>query len=311
MTTTTARPASAAVHRLAEGPVWDSGRARLLWVDIPAGEVHEGTLVQGRVETIRTVHADATVGAVVPARDGRLLVAGRTALVGLTADGRAGPHLPVLPDGSDRRLNDGACDPGGRFLVGSLALGEATGAEVLCRLEDDGGLTVLDGDLTLSNGLAWSPDGALLYSVDTMPGTVWVRDYDAASGAVGPRRLHLQVGGLPDGLCTDVDGNLWVAVWGQGQVRCYAPSGALLHTVEVSAPHTSSVAFAGDRLDTLVITTACDGLTAEQRRRFPDSGRLFTAVVGARGLPTTPWNGRGMPAGERSATTEPGAGTAT
>ena len=310
-TTTTARPASTTIHRLGEGPVWDMPRERLLWVDILAGDVHEGTLVDGQVEVTRTTHADLTVGAVVPSADGRLLVAGHTALLELAEEPVSGVHLPVLPDGSGRRLNDGACDPAGRFLVGSLALTGRSRTEILCRLEDDGQLTPLDDDLSLSNGLAWSPDGHLLYSVDTLPGTVWVRGYDPVTGAVGPRRPHLDVDGLPDGLCADTDGNLWIAVWGQGQVRCYAPSGRVLHTVVVPAPHTSSVAFAGDGLGTLVITTATDGLTAEQRRRYPDSGRLFTAPVEARGLPSTPWNGHGLPspASPSPTTTPPRSGT--
>ena len=303
MTTTTARRASPTIHRLAEGPVWDAPRERLLWVDILAGDVHEGMLVDGRVETTRTTHGDVTVGAVVPSADGHLLVAGHTALLRLTQDPLARQHLPVLPVGAGRRLNDGACDPAGRLLVGSLDLTGPGGTEILCRLEDDGRLTVLDDDLGLSNGLAWSPDGGLLYSVDTLPGTVWVRGYDPVTGAVGRRRRHLDVDGLPDGLCVDTDGNLWIAVWGQGQVRCYAPSGQVLHTVVVPAPHTSSVAFADADLGTLVITTATDGLTAAQRRRYPGSGCLFTAPVDARGLPSTPWNGRGLPTAASPSTT--------
>lgn len=295
MSTLTARVAGAESHLLGEGPVWDHTRERLLWVDILAGDVLVGRLEAGRVEPTGRVHVDDYAGAVVAAADGRLLVAGRSSLVELAADGEVLGRTGVLPAGGRRRFNDGACDPAGRFVVGSLALGEPTGHEVLLRVEDDGALRTLDDDLALSNGLAWSPDGTLMYSVDTVPGIVWARPYDPATGEVGPRREHLGFEDEnPDGIAVDAAGNLWVALWGAGRVRCLAPDGAVLHTVEVPAPHTTSVTFAGPGLGTLVITTASDGLDEDRRTAYPDSGRLFsvdTTPLGVRGLPATPWNG--------------------
>jgi sugar lactone lactonase YvrE len=190
------------------------------------------------------------------------------------------------------RLNDGACDPAGRFLVGTLALGDPQNQELLVRQERDGSLTVLDDDLNLSNGLAWSPDGSLFYSIDSIPGIVWVRSYDAASGAAGPRREWLRItDGLPDGLCVDADGHLWIAIWGAGEVRRYTPDARPAGVVAVPAPHTTSVAFAGPGLDRLVITTATAHLDAAQLAAYPMSGRLFLADVGVAGLPVTPWAG--------------------
>ncbi len=152
---------------------------------------------------------------------------------------------------------------------------------MLARYED-GGLTWLDEDLTLSNGLAWSPDGGRLYSIDSEPGVVHVRDYPS-----GPRRDLFKVAdGLPDGMCVDRDGNLWIAVWGRGRVECRTPGGELLAVVEVDAPHTTSVAFAGPGLDVLVITSATAGLDPVP----VNSGRLFTCRVNATGLPLPYWN---------------------
>jgi sugar lactone lactonase YvrE len=96
-------------------------------------------------------------------------------------------------------------------------------------------------------------------------------------------------------MCVDQDGNLWIAIWGAGEVRCYSPSGRQQAVVHVAAPHTSSVAFIGEGLDTLLITTAREDLSPAQLVEFPDSGRLFTADVGIRGLPTTPWVGPSLP----------------
>jgi len=97
--------------------------------------------------------------------------------------------------------------------------------------------------------------------------------------------------GSPDGLCVDADGNLWIAIWGAGEVRCYTPGGKRLATVDVPAPHTSSVAFVGPARDTLLITTARDELGAQQLAEFPLSGHLFTARPEVAGLPAAPWAG--------------------
>jgi sugar lactone lactonase YvrE len=292
VTTHHAHVASAYTLTLGEGPVWDEARGRVLWVDVHRGEVFEGVLVGDDVEITARHMFEGTVGAVAPAVDGRLLVAGQESLVVLGPDGVRTPGPRIVPTGTPDRTNDGATDPAGRFLIGTLSLGMSSGDQRLVRIEDDGRQTVIDDDLWLSNGIAWSPDGSLLYTVDTLPGLVWVRDYDARTGAVGPRRTHLHLAGeFPDGLCVDVAGNLWIAIWGAGQVRCYAPDGTLIDVVHVAAPRTSSVAFVGPALDLLLITTARVDLTSAELAEHPDSGRLFTARTGAVGVPTTPWSG--------------------
>ncbi|QTE28258.1 SMP-30/gluconolactonase/LRE family protein [Pengzhenrongella sicca] len=297
MTTYTAHPASAQAYGLGEGPVWDAARGRVIWVDIPGGAVLEGELRGDQVE-VTAEHAFAgTVGAAVPAADGRLLVAGQERLVVLAPSGERTLGTRVVVAGHASRTNDGAVDPAGRLLIGTLALADDDGApphERLLRVEDDGRLTVIDDDLTLSNGLAWSADGSTLYSIDTLARRVWARDYDAATGAVGERREHLRVtGGLPDGLCADTAGNLWIAIWGDGEVRRYAPDGTIRDVVRVDAPLTSSVAFVGPGRDLLLITTARDELAPAELAEHPDSGRLFSVRVDAVGVPTTAWSGVG------------------
>jgi len=290
-----ARVAAQHIHRLAEGPVWDAARGRVLWVDIEGGEVFEGRCEGGeRIVTSNRYQFEGTVGAVVSSAAGELLVAGPDSLVVIDDDGRRPLGPPLLPPGWARRFNDGGCDPAGRFLIGSLALDDEQGArhvEALYRLEIDGSVTEMDADLGLSNGLAWSPDGTEFYSIDTAASVVWVRPYEPVSGGYGDRRVLLHIDGAPDGMCVDEHGNLWISIWGAGEIRCYTPDGEQLAVVRVPAPHTSSVAFIGGDLGTLLITTASKELTAEQLDEFPDSGRLFLADVGVRGLPTTPWRG--------------------
>ncbi|BBH70071.1 hypothetical protein ACTI_67560 [Actinoplanes sp. OR16] len=276
----TAVPTGVQACALGEGPVWDPARERLLWVDIDGHAVHQGVLDGEDVVATGRWDFAAEAGAVAVAADGSLLVAERAALTVIGRDGSRTPMARILEEGSPSRLNDGAVDPDGRFLVGSLDPAGKSGTEVLVRLGRDG-LTVIDDDLILSNGLAWSPDGSEFYSIDTVPGIVWVRDYEP----LGERREAFRItDGHPDGMCADTDGNLWIAIWGGGRVECRTPDGRLLATVAVDAPNTTSAAFAGPDLDLLVITTAhLDG--------HRDSGRLFTARVGATGLLTPYWEG--------------------
>jgi sugar lactone lactonase YvrE len=290
--TATAVPATAERFRLAEGPVWDAARRRLLWVDIPRGILLQGRLDGGRIAVTGWHAFDGMVSAVAVGTDGALLVAAQDRLIVLRPNGSRQEGPRIVPAGECRRLNDGATDPAGRFLVGTLSLGGPSTRETLVRVEDDGRITELDRDLTLSNGLAWSADGKRMYSVDTLRRTVYVRDYDPAAGAVGTRSVHLRIeGGIPDGIALDVADHLWVAVWEAGQLHRYAPDGSLADRVALPAPHTSNLAFAGDDLRTLVITTATAELNAQQETAFPNSGRLFTLTVDVPGAPVPSWSG--------------------
>jgi len=287
------RVAHPQVHELAEGPLWDPIRARLLWVDIRRGRVYSADLFpDGLLEIRDELALDETVGAVAVSPSGAWLIAGAERLHVRDEVGTLHPGPQLIPSGGGRRLNDGKPDPLGRYLVGSLSLAGPSEEEELLQIGHDGTITIIDDDLTLSNGLAWSPDGSRLYSIDTERRTVFVRAYDVASGRVGPRSVHLVVDdGYPDGLCMDAEEHLWIAMWGLGRVHRYSPSGDLVASIDVPAPHTSSVAFAGPDLDVLVITTATQGLDDEELDLFPHSGRVFTVRPGVRGLPQPLWAG--------------------
>jgi sugar lactone lactonase YvrE len=281
--------ASSTTHVLAEGPVWVAATSRLLWIDVERGEVFEGALDGDSVIQTERIDIGGKVGALADGDDGSLLVAANDRLVVVEPDGtrRDGPRIL---EGSALRANDGGVDPAGRFLIGTYHFDERPGQDTLQRLEFDGSLTLLDDDLSISNGLAWSPDGTLFYSTDTANQTIWVRDYDPSSGAYGERRRHLAIeSGYPDGLTIDSRGYLWIAIWSGFEVRSFAPDGTPGDVVRVPVPDVSSVAFVGHDLDRLVITTSSRDLDAAGREKYPDAGALFLADVGVTGLPTTSW----------------------
>ncbi|MBT2486501.1 MULTISPECIES: SMP-30/gluconolactonase/LRE family protein [unclassified Microbacterium] len=278
----TAQVATRDTYHLAEGPVWDPIRERLLWVDIEAGAVYDGRLAgDGRIGSVsRLVTVADTAGTVAISATGSMVVAGSTRLHYFNTEGVRVPGGELM-HGEGRRFNDGKPDPAGRFVVGT----KGPGNESLVRIDAEERVTTFDDDLSLSNGIAWTADGLLLYSVDTLAQKIYVRSYEP-NGEVGERRLFFTFeDGYPDGATVDAEGCLWVAVWGLGTVIRISPDGIPVARVDVPVPHVSSVAFAGPDLDTLVITTAREGLTKSQLDRFPLSGSLFTTDTGITASP--------------------------
>lgn len=284
-----ATPAGTPSYVLSEGPVWDAATGRLTWVDIEAGAVLSAPLTEEGVGAITRSDVGEQVGCALPLGDGRMLLALTRRLAILEVDGSLTRGSELLPEG--HRFNDGSIDPQGRLVVGSLTLGESVGDDVLLRVERDGSLTVLDHDLHLSNGLGWSPDGSVMYSVDTEAGVVYRRPY--LDGAHGAREtfLELEEGVFVDGMTVDSEGRLWCAVWGGSGVRVYDAEGRLLEGegIAIDAPHSSSIAFAGEGLDLAIVSSASRDLTPDERAAHPLAGALWLARPGARGLPDTRW----------------------
>ncbi|QGV77019.1 SMP-30/gluconolactonase/LRE family protein [Streptomyces ficellus] len=303
----TASPCTPEPGRLTEGPVWNAARHELLWVDITAGLIHRAALVAREDDSgvpdlgpTATLRLDRPVGAVTPCASGGLLAAAGTAFLRVDDTGAyAEVAAPAMADdGTPRRMNDAACDPGGRLLAGTMALdGTTPGAGALYRLDPDGTVTTLLDGVGISNGLGWSPDGRLLYYADSATRRVDVLDYDPVKGDVSHRRPFADTGGdgVPDGLAVDTAGRVWVAVWGAGEVRAYTPDGVLHAVVTVPASQVSSCAFAGPDLDVLVITTAAEGLSPERLAAEPEAGRLFACRPGATGLPVPPFADQPVP----------------
>lgn len=284
--------ASAATHpqfELAEGIIWDDRVALVRWVEIWKGRVHEGRLDEGRIVDIDATELDQTAGAVALAEDGGLLLAGARGLVTISPERTISYGPDLLGERSDVRLNDGAVDPQGRFVVGSMALGAETGDEVLLRISPDGSVETLRSGIRLSNGIAFSPDGGTIYHVDTLANTVSSHSYGAGAFDLDEPWIAVlaDLPHYPDGLTVDSEGMLWVALWGGSSVRRHAPTGELLEVVGVHATQASCAAFVGPRLDILAITTAQEGLEG-----WTDaSGAIFLAEVRATGLATPRWLG--------------------
>ena len=186
-------------------------------------------------------------------------------------------------------MNDGACDPQGRFYCGSMAYDETPGRGGLYRLDPDGSVTTVLTDLTISNGLAWSPDGCTAYHVDSVTRTVSSYRFDATDGSFHDRDTAIRVEGgrgMPDGITVDVEGGIWVALWDGGAVHRYSASGELDEIISLPARRVTACTFGGVDLTDLYITTSRVEVPPGEQ---PAAGALFRAQPGVRGLPVTPF----------------------
>lgn len=268
-----------------EGPVWDAATGVVRWVDMLAGDLLMMEPDGGEVER---VHVGEVAACVVPRAQGGLAVATERGFTLLAADGSS----EVLPDvWTDQavRMNDGACDPSGRFLCGSMGYGAPAGKGSLFRLDPDRTVHRLLDDVTISNGLGWTPDGTTLYYVDSPTRRVDAFTYDVEQGTMTDRRTAIDLRdltGVPDGLTVDDEGGVWVALWGGGAVHRYL-DGALDVVVELPVAQVSSCAFGGPSLDRLFITTSAEGLEEPEAA----AGALFAVDPGVTGQPTATYGG--------------------
>ncbi len=261
---------------LGEGPIWDPSSNLLYWVDITGCRLHS---LDAETNQHREHTFDEFVCAVSPCEDGRLLVAlvKRLAFFDPTT-GQLEEICAVEPDRPNNRCNDGKRDSAGRFWIGTMAFaGEnRQGAGSLYRL-DGNQLTCVLQDLTISNGMGWSPDSRTMYFIDSPRREVWAFDFDPADSSISNQRTIVTTPeelGVPDGMTVGPDGSLWIAQWGGGCVNQWdVQTGELLCRVETGCPHTTSCCFtpSGD----LFITTAREGLSKEALAKTPSSGGLF------------------------------------
>ncbi|MBV7700212.1 SMP-30/gluconolactonase/LRE family protein [Streptomyces sp. TRM70350] len=261
---------------LGEGPTWDAAAGRLIWIDILASRLHTYDPATGR-RTTRTTPQH--VGAAKPRANGGLVLNLRDGVGLLDPDGtfRWLHHDPV----PGRRANDAAVAPDGALWAGTMRYDEAPGGGTLSRVAPDGSVDVVLDDVTVSNGTGWSPDGRLMYYVDSPTRRIDV--FDAVDGHVANRRALVEIeegAGFPDGLTVDADGCVWVALWDGGAVRRYTPEGELDRVLRLPVPRPTACAFGGADLTDLYITTARVGLAAPA----PLSGSLLVVRGAGKGL---------------------------
>jgi sugar lactone lactonase YvrE len=281
------------ISTLAEGPLWDHETQTLYWVDILGKRIHRYDTKTGSTESLEL---DQYVGAVVPHASGGLVAAMQHGFYRIDfASGRVEPLVDPERDKPENRFNDGKCDPAGRFWAGTMSLTEQPGAGALYRLDRDGTVRKMIDGVSISNGLAWSPDRKTMYFIDTPTRCVSAFDYDLETGEIANRRAVVRIPeeeGYPDGMCIDAEGKLWIAHWEGWQVGRWDPdTGEKLLSVRVPAAQVSSCAFGGPDFRQLFITTARENMSPEELERQPEAGGVFTVRVDVPGVPADKYQG--------------------
>lgn len=272
---------------LAEGPGWNEKRQDLLWVDIEKGEVHRFDPATG---TDRTWQIGSRVGFAVDTTRGDVIAGTQKGLVRLNLSiGDVALLTDPEADLPNNRFNDGKCDPKGRLWAGSMSVEETEGAGSFYRIHPDLKAEKAFRSVTISNGIAWSPDSKTMYYIDTPTVRVDAFDYDPETGSIHNRRPVIRIPegvGFPDGMTIDREGMLWIAMWAGWSVTRWNPStGEMIGKIELPVEKVTACCFGGTRCDRLYITTASRDLTDEDRKLQPLAGSLFLAEPGVRGFP--------------------------
>ena len=279
---------------LGESPMWHSAEQALYWCDISGRALHR---LEPHSGACQRWDLPCEPSACAPMVDGRLLLAMRDGLWRFDPHTGCRTRLAAPPyDPTCERFNDGKCDPQGRYWVGTIyEPRDPPRAALYCW--DGRELKRRADGITVSNGLAWSPDGATMYWSDTKSHRIWAFDFDGSDGSLCAQRLLREFpkrdpeqplsayGGRPDGAAVDADGAYWVAMYEGQRLLRLAPTGELLAEVELPVRCPTMPCFGGADLRTLYVTTVSEGRPAEERRAQPWAGAVLALSVPVPGLP--------------------------
>ena len=288
------RVAVASAALLGESPFWHPGERALYYCDIPGRKLQRFEPASG---ALAHWDFDTEPGSCAPRVDGRLLLAMRDGL--WRFDPATGARTAVAKppyDPKKERFNDGKCDPQGRFWVGTIYEPRDVEAATLHCLVD-GELVKRAGGITVSNGLAWSPNGRTMYWSDTKAHTIYAFDFEPTSGEISGKRVFASFpikqagqaldtyGGRPDGAAVDAEGCYWVAMFEGQRLLRFAPSGELLREVRLPVRCATMPCFGGADLRTIYITTARENRPAAELADQPFAGCVLALSVDVPGLP--------------------------
>lgn len=269
-----------------EGPVWSKSWGGLRWLDMLVGDI----LSLAETGEIKRQNVGSKIAACVrPRRTGGAVIGIERGFAIEEADGSVNVLGNVWTSG-EVRMNEGGCDPHGRFYCGSMAYDQKKGAGKLYQLDANRTVETVLENVTVSNGIEWSPDNSRVYYNDTATFQISVFDYNFEKGLINQRVfVDLTDEKLrPDGLTVDTEGAVWVALSNGGAVHRYTSGGKLDGVIEIPVRKVTACAFGGAQLEQLFITTSRQGVAPGEDSL---AGSLFRADVGIKGLPVREFDG--------------------
>lgn len=270
-----------------EGPAWNAGLGVLHSVDVRGEKVYTYNPTLGTVESFSTKSAP---GAVIPTTGNKLAIALVDGIYLANLDGsNLDNKFMIEAEILGNRMNDAKCDPNGVLFAGTMGDKKSPSGS-LYRINSEGFEKVCK-DITVSNGLAWSPNGSKIYYIDSGKRSVQISDFDLSTSSIIGFKNFIEFPtsfGIPDGMCADKEGGIWVAFFGGQQVRRFSESGIQTHEINLPVPLVTSCCFAGEDSTTLYITTASIDL-GDGRKIGSEEGNLFCVDVGIPGSGTVPF----------------------
>jgi sugar lactone lactonase YvrE len=272
---------------IGEGPVWHSEEQCLYWVNF----IEQFQILRFSPQTrhMDVFETGVPVMALAIRKAGGFIAATGKGISRWDARSKTlEPFCAPRASKSTCRFNDAATDSQGRFWVGTLNDANQKGpdGELFC-VQGDGSWQVMDKNITVANGIGWSPDRKIMYFTDSFRYSIYAYDFAADTGAISNRRTFVQTSpeaGTPDGLTVDSEGFVWSAFWGGWKVVRYNPEGKVDREYRLPVPNPTSCAFGGKHLDELYITSASLGLSKEEKERHAQSGDLFCLKAGITGM---------------------------
>lgn len=277
---------------LGEGPVWHHQSGELLWVDYDGGKVCKYHVHSKSYSEI--LIAD-TLMVVIPTNRSNWIVAiDKDVAIYSPHEKKIISQVTIQENKPKNRLNDGKCDAHIRLWIGTMSNGADGPFGALYKISAGLVYEKMDEPFTIPNGIAWNKKNTAMYIVDSMMKKIFRYDFDLEQGTITNKTVLVDTAseiGLPDGMAIDEDDNLWVAFWkGQSIIQYDTTTGKVLKRLIVPAFIPSSCCFGNEDLSTLYITSSRKYDTAENIRRHPRSGGLFSINPGVKGMPTQFFN---------------------
>ena len=278
------------ITQVGESPIWDYKYNRLLWIDTQ-GSLFIYTPKDGKN---REIKLDRMIGTVVPYKEDTVLVGLQDGIYEMSLTTK-GLKFIADPEGRDagNRYNDGKCDAEGRLWIGSMDKDCTPLKAGFFLVNPDGSSKTILNGVTISNGVIWSPDNTKMYYQDTPTRNITAFDFDKERGVISNRQeiIHLPDSfGTPDGNTIDEEGMVWVANWDAACVTRWNPrTGELLQRIDVPALNVTAVAFGGENLEDLYITTASLYMPEDKAYNYPQAWKLFVVKPGVRGIKCNYW----------------------
>ncbi len=272
---------------IGEGPLWHSQEGALYWVNfIEQYQVHRFSPGTRKSEAFETGIPVMALG--IRKAGGFVAATSKGIATWDTQRKTFEPLCDPLAGRAGFRFNDAAMDSRGRFWVGTVNDNNPKGpdGELFC-VQGDGSSQVMDGNVTVANGIGWSPDRKIMYFTDSFRYAIYAYDYSEEAGTIKNRRTFVETSpdaGIPDGMTVDSEGFVWSAFWGGWKVVRYNPEGKVDREYRLPVPNPTSCAFGGKQLDELYITSATLGMKPEEKEKSPQSGDLFRLKVGIPGI---------------------------